>query len=274
MLPLNHQPVDSIEQIYDSRRAITFREYVEGIVRLARTVYIYAGAGTKMDSTLPFPHGGNTTAAANHSPTPRTPALARIGTAPMEGGGTLSLPGGAIGSAAHDGGGAGTAAGGISGQNEATQGSSRERAVESVNANFKQFVATHLSGLLANLSAQDAFGGGGGDGRASGKGGGRGGGNKGGAGRGKGGAVVARRGGGAAASSKRGEDDIIPTESACIKELSEVEKQARKKRYCILTLPKMSWLLAHIDFKTAWQSPQDGRGSRFRQCNARRPTQK
>ncbi len=189
-----------------------------------------------MDSTLQFPHGSNATTATSHSTTPRTPALARIGTAPMEGGGTLSLPGGTFGNVAHDGGGASAAAGGISGQNEATQRSmsSRERAMESVNANFKRFVATHLSGLLGNLSGQAAFGGGGGDWRAGGKGGGRGGGSKGGAGKGKGGAVITRRGGGTAAGTKRGEDEVSPAESACVKELSRVQEQAREDMliYC------------------------------------------
>lgn len=167
---------------------------------------------------------------------------------------SLSLPGGTFGNATHDGGVASAAVVGISGQNEATQGSmsSRERAVESVNANFKHFVATHLSGLLANLSGQAAFGGGGGDGRAGSKGGGRGGGSKGGAGRGRGGAVVARRGGGTAASSKRGEDEVCPADSACVKELSRVQEQAREDMmmlaiYCepvekpVLRLPVVSF---------------------------------
>lgn len=196
---------------------------MEGIVRLAKIVRLHTCTSTAINTNLPFPRGGNTNAvAAGLSTTPRSPALARIGTAPIEGGGSLSLSrgGGSTistiniavpGAAAAD-----------FGHSEGSQGSTQGRAVQSVNADFKQFVATHLSDLLAKLATQTAAGGG--AGRTGGKGGGRGGGSSR-EGRGAGGAVGPRRGGGSTAGSKRGEEDAGPEESACVKELSGVEEQ-------------------------------------------------
>ena len=229
-------------QVYDSRRAITFRECVEGIVRLARIVRLHTGAGNGGNTNLPFPRGGGTNpVAAGLSTTPRTPALARIGTAPIEGGGSLSLSGGGGSTISNANVAVPAAAAGGFGQGEAAQGSTQGRAVQSVNADFKQFVATHLSDLLAKLATQTAVGGG--AGRSRGRGGGKGGGSSKGA-RGGGGAVAARRGVGSTAGSKREEEEeeASPGESACVKELSGVEDQARTAWRAKL-LPKNRWLL-------------------------------
>lgn len=198
---------------------------MEGIVRLARIVRLHTGTGNSGNANLPFPRGSNTNAvAAGLSPTPRTPALVRIGTAPIEGGGSLSLSGGGGSTTSTANIAVPGAAAGNFGQGEVTQGLTQGRAVQSVNADFKHFVATHLSDLLARLVTQTAVGGG--AGRAGGKGGGKAGGSIRG-GRGGGGTVAERRGVGSAAGSKREEDEASPAESACVKELSGVEEQAR-----------------------------------------------
>lgn len=195
---------------------------MEGIVRLARTVRLHTGTGNSSNTNLPFPRGSNTNAvAAGLSTTPRTPALARIGTARIEGGGSLSLSGG--GGSTTSNANVAAAAGGF-GQDEVAEGLAQGRTVQSVNADFKQFVATHLSDLLAKLATQNAVGGG--AGRAGGKGGGKGGGSSRG-GRGGGGTVAAKRAVGSAAGSNRGEEEPSPGESACVKEFSGVEEQAR-----------------------------------------------
>lgn len=217
-------------QIYDSRRAITFREYVEGVVRLARLVHMHSYADSDINvgaSTVTAPgFPKNVTAATSHSATPRTPAVARIGTAPTDGHGSLSPLGGPgrgasansnNGNAPHDGGMAMGAATAVADGGEAPQ----RRAVQSVNADFKRFVGTHLSALLAKLSVQAASRSGGD------RGGGRGGGNN---GRGVGarsGEGASRRGVETAGGSKRGEEDAGPVESACVKELSGAEEQVR-----------------------------------------------
>lgn len=198
---------------------------MEGIVRLARIVRLHTATGNSGSTNLLFPRSSNTSAvAAGLSTTPRTPALSRIGTAPIEGGGSLSLSGGG-GSTTSNATIAlpGAAAGGV-GQSEVTQGSTEGHAVQSVNTDFKHFVATHLSDLLAKLATQGTVGGG--VGRGGGKGGGKGRGSSRG-GRGGGGTVAARRGGGSAASSNRDEEEASSAESSCAKELSGVEEQAR-----------------------------------------------
>lgn len=259
-------PRHDTDQIYDSRRAITFRECVEGIVRLARIVRLHTSVSSDIDNTTFPPYGSSTTTtaangasaaaavtaaanggggvprsittAASHSTTPRTAASARTGTAPIEGGGSLSLSGRggstiSNGSNTHDGR-AGTTAvvpaaapAGAIGQTEAARSLAQGRTVRTVNTDFKQFVATHLSGLLARLSEQAVFADGGGGGRAGGKSGGRGGGSSRGV-RGGGRAVAAGgRGVGSATGNKRGDEEAGPVESTPVKELSGAEQQAR-----------------------------------------------
>ncbi|CAM9290874.1 unnamed protein product [Ectocarpus sp. 12 AP-2014] len=233
--------------IYDSRRAITFREYVEGIVRLARMVSLHAGTGDGSNNFAATAaaniaaNGGamprNISTSASRATTPRASALARIGTAPIEGGGSLSLS--AVGentvssndvTATRDAAAAGSATGVVD-RGGASQSSTEGRAVLNVNADFKRFVGSHLSELLTTLSENAAFGGGvrGGD-RRGGGGGGRGegrggtGGGKGGRG---GGAAVARMAAGGTVGSKLGDKGVGQVESSCVRELGEAEEQAR-----------------------------------------------
>lgn len=226
-------------QIYDARRAITFREFVEGVVRFARLVYMHTGSGVDGDNNAAsstsavvaatgFPR--NLTSAASHANTPRTPATTRMGAAPMEGGGSISPLGGrgrgasassSSMKAPHDGGKVMAASIAVGDRSEACQ----RRVVQSVNADFKQFVGTHLSALLAKVSAQTASRGGGD------RGGGRGGGANGSGRRGVGcggGEVASRRGAETAGGSKRGAEDAGPAESACVKELSGAEEQVKE----------------------------------------------
>ncbi|CAN0372534.1 unnamed protein product, partial [Ectocarpus sp. 8 AP-2014] len=233
--------------IYDSRRAITFREYIEGIVRLARMVSLHAGTGDGSNNfaataaaNIAANGGGmprNMSTSASRTTSPRASALARIGTAPIEGGGSLSLS--AVGentvssndvTATRDAAAAGSAAGAVD-RGGASQSSTEGRAVLNVNAEFKRFVGSHLSELLTTLSENAAFGGGvrAGD-RRGGGGGGRGegrGGTGGGRGGRGGGAAVARMGAGGTVGSKLGDKGVGPVESSCVKELGEAEKQAR-----------------------------------------------
>lgn len=216
-------------------------------MRLAGMVSLHTGTGDGSNNlaATPAPNTAangsgmprNMSTSASRATTPRASALARIGTAPIEGGGSLSLS--AVGentisnnnvTATRDAAAAGSAAGSID-RGGASLSSTEERAVLNVNADFKRFVGTHLSKLLTTLSANAAFGGGvrGGD-RRGGGGGGRGegrggtGGGKGGRG---GGAAVARMGAGGTVGSKLGDKGIGPVESSCVKELDEAEEQAR-----------------------------------------------
>lgn len=236
---------------------------MEGIVRLARIVRLHTSVSSDMDNPTFPPYGSSTTTtagngasaaataaagtggggvprsintAASHSTSPRTAASARIGTAPIEGGGSLSLSGRggstiSNSSNTHDGRAgmtavvAAAASAGAIGQSEAARSLAQGRAVRSVNTDFKQFVSNHLSGLLARLSEQAVFGDKGGGGRAGGKGGGRGGGSSRGV-RGGGRAIVAGRGIGSATGDKLGEEEACPVEPARVKELAGAEQQA------------------------------------------------
>lgn len=194
-------------------------------MRLARIVCLHAVNGNSSNPNLPFPRASNTSAvAASFSSTPRTPALARIGTAPIEGGGSLSLSGGGGSTISSANIAVAGAAAGSSGQGDAAQGLNQGRAVPSVNADFKQFVAMHLSDLLEKLTSQTAVRGG--AGLAGGKGGGKGGVSSRG-GQGGGGTVAPRRGVGSAASSKRGDEEARPEDSNFVKELSGARDQAK-----------------------------------------------
>ncbi|CAN0414274.1 unnamed protein product [Ectocarpus sp. 12 AP-2014] len=236
--------------IYDSRRAITFREYVEGIVRLARMVSLHAGTGDGSNNFAATAaaniaaNGGamprNMSTSASRATTPRASALARIGTAPIEGGGSLSLS--AVGentvssndvTATRDAAAAGSATGVVD-RGGASQSSTEGRAVLNVNADFKRFVGSHLSELLTTLSENATFGGGvrGGDRRGGGGGGGGGRGEgRGGTGGGKGGrgggAAVARMAAGGTVGNKLGDKGVGQVESSCVRELGEAEEQAR-----------------------------------------------
>eukprot|EP00904_Undaria_pinnatifida_P000755 jgi/Undpi1/10680/HiC_scaffold_29.g13128.m1 len=197
---------DTLERhvnIYDSRRAITFREFVEGVVRLGR---------------IAQPQTNNTANIVNTAPafTPRSLAHdasnnnnnnineSRIGTAPLEGG--VSLAEGNVFVSVLEG-------------CESQAGIVGEGAEKTVNADFKLFVAMHLSGLIAELAAEDAVtsstssirsgAGGAGKGRGGGRGGGKGRGGKGGGraggggGRGACGKAEGRSCGGGRASTAR-----------------------------------------------------------------------
>ncbi|CAB1119143.1 unnamed protein product [Ectocarpus sp. CCAP 1310/34] len=235
--------------IYDSRRAITFREYTEGIVRLARMVSLHAGTGDGSNNfaataaaNIAASGGGvprNMSPSASRATTPRSSALARIGTAPIEGGGSLSLS--AVGentvssndvTATRDAAAAVSAAGVID-RGGASQSFTEGRAVINVNADFKRFVGSHLSELLTTLSVNAAFGGGvrEGDRRGGGRGGGGGDGDgrgegRGGTGGGKGGrgggAAVARMGAGGTVDSKLEDKGVGPVESPCVSSLYRI----------------------------------------------------
>lgn len=225
-------------------------------MRLARMVSLHAETGDGSNNfaataaaNVTANGGGmprNMSTSASRATTPRASASARIGTAPIEGGGSLSLS--AVGentvssndvTATRDAAAAESAAGAVD-RGGASQSSTEGRPVLNVNADFKRFVGSHLSELLTTLSANAAFGGGvrGGDRRGGGGGRGEGrggtGGGKGGRG---GGAAVARMGTGGTVGSKLGDKGVGPVESSCVRELGEAEEQART--LCIL-MPRKS----------------------------------
>ncbi|CAM9798767.1 unnamed protein product, partial [Scytosiphon promiscuus] len=273
--------------IYDSRRAITFREYVEGVVRLARLVHMhtgssidgerYAASSTAAVTSAATGFSRTLTSAASRSTTPRTPVVTRMSVAPKEGGGlSPSLGGGVRGASSNsdsmdaprDG---KTVAGALVAVGKRGEAFQRE-AVQSVNADFKRFLGTHLSSLLAKLSAQTVskVGGDGGGGRGGGANSSSRTGVRGGSGEG-----TSRKGVETAGGDKRGEKDTGPAESACVKELSGAEEQANDTHHLYsgplfvpMTLRSLLRIARDADLNKRAGLTSDDVKKAFKQANA------
>ena len=226
-------------QIYDSRRAITFREFVEGVVRLGRIVQPQTNNTANIVNTAPaftprsLAHDASNNNNINES---------RIGTAPLEGGVSLA-EGNAFVS-------------GLEGC-ESQAGIVGEGAEKTVNADFKLFVATHLSGLIAELAAEDAVtsstssirsgAGGAGKGRGGGRGGGKGRGGKGG-GRAGGGGEGALAGRPVGAAGKRTEERGEVAAAGVLQQLETADEQVTIAAWILMNLKLIPGPLVNCSF--------------------------